>query len=190
MFLHSFDRIFVATKFELPRVEDLKLTAIDFDSNCSYLNGNGNYVKKLHMHCLRITPYIDFYKRQIACYNITAYIIITKNIGLNLPTYSTERRPKQGAILASGLGGIAFSVIGLDYKGISSFLHHKRHKALHKAMTVVEKKTDLQRNQIHHLEDTMIMYGVYNSDTLTAVINTVHKNRMPPHGKKEPLQVN
>ena len=46
---------------------------------------------------------------------------------------------------------------------------------MHKAVTVMEKKTDLQQNQIYHLEDTMIMYGVYNSDTLTALINTVHK---------------
>ena len=30
----------------------------------------------------------------------------------------------------------------------------------------MEKKTDLQHNKVHHLEDTMIMYGVYNSDTL------------------------
>ena len=40
-------------------------------------------------------------------------------------------------------------------------------------MTVMEKKTDLQCNQIHCLEVTMIMYGVYNSDTLTALIRTV-----------------
>ena len=37
----------------------------------------------------------------------------------------------------------------------------------------MEKKTDLQKNQIHHLEDTMIMYGIYIPDTLTALINTV-----------------
>ena len=78
-------------------------------------------------------------------------------------------------ILASVLGGIASSIIGLAYEGILSFLHHKRHKALHKAVTVMEKKTDLLQNQIHHLEDTMIIYGVYSSDTLTALIDTVHK---------------
>ena len=39
----------------------------------------------------------------------------------------------------------------------------------------MEKKTDLQQNQIHNLEDTMIMFGVYNSDMLTALINTLHK---------------
>ena len=190
MLCHSFDRFYVVTKYESPRMEDLKLTTIGFDSNCSYLNGYGNYVRKLHKYCLRIATYMDFYKRQIAYYNITAYRIMTKDIGLILPTFPTEKRPKQGAILASCLGGIASSIIGLAYEGISSFLHHKRHKALHKAMTVMEKKTDLQKNQIHHLEDTKIMFGVYNSHTLTAVINTVHKFKIPPHGKKGPLQEN
>ena len=112
---------YVVTKFELPRVEDLKLTTIDFDSNCSYLYGNGNYIKKLHRPCLRIAPYVEFYKRQIAYYNITAYRIMTKDIGLVLPTFPTEKRPKQGAMLASVLGGIASSVIGLAYEGISRF---------------------------------------------------------------------
>ena len=71
--------------------------------------------------------------------------------------------------------GIASSVIGLAYEGISSFLHHSRHKALHKAVKVMEKKTELQCNKIHHLEDSMIMYGVYNSDTLTELTDTVHR---------------
>ena len=125
MLSHSFDRFYVVTKFKLPRVEDLKLTTIDSDSNCHYLDGNRNYIRKLHRHCLRIASYIDFYKRQIAYYNITAYRIMKKDIGLNLPTFPMEKRPKQGAILASVLGGIASSIIGLAYEGISSFLHQK-----------------------------------------------------------------
>ena len=68
-------------------------------------------------------------------------------------------------------------MIGLAYEGISSFLHHKRHKTLHKAVNDMEKKTDLQHNKIHHLEDTMIMYGVYNSDTLTDLIDALHKRQ-------------
>ena len=73
------------------------------------------------------------------------------------------------------MGSVASKVIGLAYEGISSFLHHKRHKALHKAVSVMDKKTNMQHNRIHHLEDTMIMYGVYNSDTLTDLIDTVHR---------------
>ena len=32
---HSFDRFYVVTKFELPKVEDLKLTTISYDSKLS-----------------------------------------------------------------------------------------------------------------------------------------------------------
>ena len=39
----------------------------------------------------------------------------------------------------------------------------------------MNKGSNIQHNQIHHLEDSMIMYGVYNSDTLKALIDTVHR---------------
>ena len=46
MLSHSFDRFYVVTKFKLPRVEDLKVTTIEFDSHCSYLNENKNMSKR------------------------------------------------------------------------------------------------------------------------------------------------
>ena len=39
----------------------------------------------------------------------------------------------------------------------------------------MNKKTNTQHNQIYHLKDSMIMYGVYNSDTLKDLIDTVHR---------------
>ena len=39
----------------------------------------------------------------------------------------------------------------------------------------MEKRTDMQHNRVYHLEDTMIMYVKYNSDTLMGLIETVHK---------------
>ena len=172
MLSHSFNRFYVVAKYELPKVCDLTLTTIEFDLNCSHLNGEGKYMTKLRRHCLRIAPYISFYQRQITYYNLTTHRIITKDIKLILPNIPTTKRNKHRAIIASVLGGIASSVIGLAYEGISSFLHQKRHKALNSVMIVIEK-TDLQKNQTHHLEDTMIMYCIYNSDTLTVLIRTV-----------------
>ena len=56
-----------------------------------------------------------------------------------------------------------------------SLVLHKRQKALHKAVHAIKNNIDLQHNKIFHLEDSMIMYGVYNSDTLEDLIDTVHK---------------
>ena len=33
----------------------------------------------------------------------------------------------------------------------------------------------MDHNRVYHLEDTMIMYGKYNSDTMMDLINTVHQ---------------
>ena len=39
----------------------------------------------------------------------------------------------------------------------------------------MENKVDIQCNKIFHLEDSMVMYGINNSDTLEALIDTVHR---------------
>ena len=39
----------------------------------------------------------------------------------------------------------------------------------------MEKKTNIQCNKICHLEDSKFMYGVYNSDTLEELVETVHR---------------
>ena len=95
-------------------------------------------------------------------------------IVLILPIFTIDKRQKRG-IIATVLGSIASGVIALAYEGISSFLHQKRHKALHKAVKVIGKRTNMQCNRVFHLEGTMIMYGTYNSDMLMDLIKTVHK---------------
>ena len=117
---------------------DLKLTTVQSDSKCSYLATRNDtqpssYFHKLLAYCQKIVPYVEFYKKKISYYNCMAHEILTNEIGLILPTYPKDRRHRRG-ILASVLGGIASSVIGLAYWGIPHFLHHKRNKALHKAV--------------------------------------------------------
>ena len=39
----------------------------------------------------------------------------------------------------------------------------------------MENKVDLQCNKIFHLGDSMVLYGIYNSDSLENLIDTVHR---------------
>ena len=126
-------------------------------------------------YCMKMMPYAQLYQRQIQYYNKTAYDTLANDIGKILPKFPTDERQKHGAILTTIFGSVASKVIDLAYEGISSFLHHNRHKALHKAVAMMNKRSNVQHNQIHHLEDSMIMYGVYNSDTLKDLIDTVHR---------------
>ena len=38
MLSHSFDRFYVVTKFEIPKLKDLKLVTFTFDLTCEHLN--------------------------------------------------------------------------------------------------------------------------------------------------------
>ena len=65
---------------------------------------------------------------------------------------------------------MASKVIGLTFEGISSFLHHKSRKTLHKAVNMINTKVDMDHNRVYHLEDTMIMYGKYNSKYIIQIL--------------------
>ena len=63
----------------------------------------------------------------------------------------------------------------MAYEGISSFLHNRRHKTLHKAVKAIGTKVDIQHKRLLHLEDSVVMHGIYNAETLENLMNTVHQ---------------
>ena len=106
---------------------------------CNHSNiSKKSYLLRYIRHCRRIAPYVKFYKQQIDYYNQTTYNILQNEIGLILPSFNSNNRKKR--FLTTILGTIASKVIGLAFEGISSFLHHERHKALQKAVNVINSK--------------------------------------------------
>ena len=172
MLTHSFDRFYVVAKYEIPKVEHLQFTTFSFDLICNHLNiSRKSYLLRYIRHCRRIAPYVKFYKQQKNYYNWTAYNILQNEIGLILPSFNNRKE----RFLTTILDTMSSKVIGLVFEGISSFLHHKRHKALQKAVNVINSRSEIDHNRVYHLEDTMIMYGKYNSDTLMKLVKTVHQ---------------
>ena len=96
-----------------------------------------------------------------------AHNILENEINLLLPHVSKKQK--------CGIITMLVSIfIGLAYEGISSFLHHKRNKALHMAVKAMDNKANIQNNKLMQLENSMLMYGIFNMETLEKLINTVH----------------
>ena len=177
MLAHSFDRFYVVTKFILPMMDDLKLSLIKCDKECKYLSNlddNDNEqietnIKDLIAYCAKLRPYMAFYKMQINAHNKTAHHILKNKVDVILPKFSEGRKSKRG-IFRTIISGF----VGLTFKGSSSFLLNRKHRALYKAVCTMSSKTDTQRNKLMHLEDILVMYGVYNAETLDELIKTVH----------------
>ena len=106
---------------------------------------------------------------QIKAHNSTAHHILKNEVDLILPKFYEGQKSKRGIFCA-----IISGFIGLAFEGISSFLHHKRHEALHKAVKAMSATMDMQRNKLMHLENTLVMYGIYNVETLENLVQAVH----------------
>ena len=173
MLTHSFDRLYVVTKFMLPMIRDLKFSKLSYDYTCMYMKEYGpdtdsrKYLTELRTHCNKIKPFVNYYNKLIYSYNKTAHNILQNKMKLLLPQVS---RQKCGIITT-----LVSSLIGLAYEGISSFLQQKHKNALHRAVNAMNNQASIQCNKLMRLDNTMLMYGIYNAETLEKLINMVHE---------------
>ena len=82
----SFDRLYVVTKYELLKVEDLKFMTISDDSDCKYSDdakSRKDYpielIKEIKIDCAKTVLHIAFYKKQIDYYNQTVMRLYQMN---------------------------------------------------------------------------------------------------------------
>ena len=165
MLAHSFDRFYIVTKFMLPSMGDIKFSKLNFDHTCTYMNkeyalnmDSRKYLTELK-YFNKIKPFVSHYYKLIKPYNITVCNRLENEIKPLLPQVS---RQKCGisTTLVSGL-------IGLAYKGITSFLQQKHEDALQKAVNAMSNQANIQHNNLMKLDNTMLMYGIYNAETQT-----------------------
>ena len=107
MLAHSFDRFYVVTKVEIPKVLDLNLTMFQFDYNCSHIANIERIVvgikfkvlntilNMFRMYCKNLIPYMYLYKHQVEYYEKTVYNILEKDIGMILPKFGNTENYMQ-----------------------------------------------------------------------------------------------
>ena len=112
---------------------------------------------------------MPIYKMQINACNITVHHILKNEVDLILPKFYEGQKSKRGIF-----GALISGFIGLAFEGIPSLFHHKRHNALHKAVKAMSVSMNTQRNKLMYLENTLIMYGIDNAETLEKLVKMVH----------------
>ena len=125
------------------------------------------YLTELKMYCNKIRPFVSYYSNLIKSYNNKVCDILENKIKPLLPKMP---RQKHGIVttLVSGF-------IGLAYEGISSFLQGKCDTTLKKAVLAMDNEINIQCNKLLKLDNTMLMYHIYNAETLEKLIITVHE---------------
>ena len=174
MLAHTFDRFYIVTKFKLLLMADIKFSKLNFDHTCMYMNkeyapnmDSRKYLTELKTYCDKIKPFVSHYYRLLKSYNITVYNILENEIKPLLPQISRQKHD----IITTLVSGF----IGLLMKGYPVFLQQKHENALQKAVNAMSNQANIQCNRLMKLDNTMLMYGVFNSETLEKLINTVQE---------------
>ena len=142
MLANLLDRFYIVTKFILPSIGDIKLSRLNYDHTCAYMNkecapnmDSRKYLTELKTYCNKIKPFVFYYRNLINSYNRTAHNMLENEIKPLLPQISGQ---KCGIIttLVSGF-------IDLAYEGISSFLQQKCKNALQKAVDAMSNQASM-----------------------------------------------
>ena len=154
MLAHSFDRFYVVTRIEIPKVLDLNLTVFQFDYNCSHVTNIEKDTKfkvpstikdMFKVYCKNIIPYMYLYKHQVEYYEKTVNNILEKDIALILPKFgNTETNVYSKCLKRQIISALISGFIALAFEGISSFLQHKRVKALQQPMHTMTKRINIE----------------------------------------------
>ena len=64
----SFDRFYIVTKFELPKVEILKFDDIPYDAECAHLDDSKpgqilGIIRDIKCYCVKIAPHIEILQK-------------------------------------------------------------------------------------------------------------------------------
>ena len=110
-------------------MDDLKLSPIKYDKECSYLHNlddqNNDQVMEnigyFLSYCAKKRPYVAFYKMQIKACNTTTHHILKNEIDLILPKFSKGKKSKRGIFSA-----IISGFVGLAFEGILTFWHRQK----------------------------------------------------------------
>ena len=146
MLAHSFDRFYVVTRIEIPKVLDLNLTVFQVDYNCSHVTNiekgtrskvPGMIQNMFKQYCRNIIRYMYLYKHQVEYYEKTVYNILEKDIGMILLKFgNTDNNVQSKCPKRQIISALVSGFIGLAFEGISSYLQHKQQKALQQAMYI------------------------------------------------------
>ena len=154
MLVHLFDRFYVVTRIEIPKVSDLNLTMFQFDYNCSHVANieKGTKFKIPDMiqnmfkqYYKNLIPCMYLYKHQVEYYEKMVYNILEKDIGMILPKFgNTDNNVQLKCPKRQIISALISGFIGLAFEGLSSYLQHKQQKALQQAMHTMNKRMNIE----------------------------------------------
>ena len=185
---HNVDRVWLVTKFKLPKIEELYFPTLKFDGNCTGLRKilqdpefssevkdlyGEHALKELFVYfCKALRPLVDLVRKKESYYLYRINEILKRDIPQALEKAQEKTLRSKRALLPAilpALSGLATIAI----ESLSSYLSGKRNKAMAKGLNEMRhlRKEDL--NKLNELKNDFLLYGQYSSENIDKIVQTI-----------------
>ena len=181
--MNGLDRVTVVTSIPIPKYTDIDKEPMIF-KNCLVENSAGKTITQdglmttMNEWCAKVVPFVEHLQKKKKYLMESLHDLPCEDLYAALPelkpltvTKSRQRSHRGlGAVLLSAVPGL----ITLAVESLSSFIKGKQQKRIDDAVAAMRRDQKATQNRLQQYSNDFLMYGKYNVETLTNVINTVN----------------
>ena len=128
--------------------------------------------------CAKVVPFVEHLQKKKKYLMETLHDLLCEDLYVALPESKPLAVRESGQRSRRGLGAVLLSavpgLITLAVESLSSFIKGKQQRGIDDAVVAVGRDQKATQNRLQQYSNDFLMYGKYNVETLTNVINTVN----------------
>ena len=175
-------RVWIVTKFPIPRYEDLELQERNFMPECDFevhsddvqaWTDEYHYVTGwMHHICMSVQPQLKLLQEKEKFYKRELQQLLDEEILTALPALGPAGRTKRfAAALIPAIAGL----VTLAVESLSGYLQNKRNKYIALAVDALSKENGHYRNQFNRYGHDLLLYGEFSVNSTEGIIDTLNE---------------
>ena len=175
-------RVWIVTKFPIPRFEDLELQERNFMPECDFeihsddvqaWTDEYHYVTGwMHHICMSVQPQLKLLQGKEKFYKRELQQLLDEEILTALPALGPAGRTKRfAAALIPAIAGL----VTLAVESLSGYLQNKRNKYIALAVDALSKENGHYRNQLNRYGHDLLLYGEFSVNSTEGIIDTLNE---------------
>ena len=178
---HNMARVWIVTKFPLPRFEDLEITDRVFDPDCNFavtrhhIKGawsktNIYLTQWMYQICKSMRPHVKLIQEKEKFYKNELKQLLDEDISHAIPALGSAGRAKRfAAALIPAIAGL----VTLAVESVSGYLQNKRNRNIAVAVRALNQENGHIKNQLNRYEKDLLLYGEFNMNSTEELVETL-----------------
>ena len=180
---HNMARVWIVTKFPLPKFVDLDLTERVLEPDCNFAvtkhHVEGVWAERysyltvwMHQICKSLRPHVKLIQEKEKYYKNELKQLLDEDISHAIPALGSAGRTKRfAAALIPAIAGLVTSAV----ESVSGYLQNKRNRNIAAAVNALSRENGHIKNQLNRHDEDLLLYGEFNMNSTEELVETLQE---------------